>query len=450
MLHPGSLNESKPTRGRTRRSISVLTVAGVLALLAAACGSSSPKSSNSGQGTTPSAQHPVTITFANWADAETATRPGIEATISQFEATHPGIKVVSQPISFTDIGHTLILRQQSGNPPDVAELSGNDTFAVAATGALAPLDSYLKSGVYNAKALSEGTYKGQVVALPWNSNPPGLWYNKTLMTQAGLDPNSPPATITQLMTDLATIKAKEPGVLPLGIDTTNRSFALAVDWPWMKTFGATPFSGSNATANTPQMQAFLGFMQTLAQKGYITANHKIGYYRPLAAQNKVAFVWDQPVLQGVVQSTNHETDAQFFANWGVTTLPTGPAGQASTVDEGHQLVIFNHSAQKKADWEFINWLASDPSAVTGYTIKYESSLPTLANPSPQIQSQINTPILQAFTNKILPTVIQLPYGPNFSSAYTPIMAGVQSAVTSSTSPASIAANIQSGLQNAFK
>lgn len=449
MLHPGSLNERKAAKGRTRRSISVLAVAGALTMVAAACGSSH-KSGNAGQGTAPSAQHPVTITFANWADAETATKPGIESMISQFEASHPGITVQSQPISFTDIGHTLVLRQQSGNPPDVAELSGNDTFAVAATGALAPLGSYLKSGVFNSTALDDGKYKGNVVALPWNSNPPGLWYNKTLMSQAGLDPNSPPTTIDQLMTDLAAVKAKDPGVIPLGIDTTNRSFALAVDWPWMQTFGATPFNGSTATANTPQMRAFLGFMQTLAQKGYITANHKIGYYRPLAAQNKVAFVWDQPVLQGVVQSTNHETDAQFFANWGVSTLPAGPGGKASTVDEGHQLVIFNHSAQKQADWEFINWLATDPAVVTGYTIKYESSLPTLANPSPQIKAAINTPIMQDFTNKVLPTVIQLPYGPTFSNAYTPIMSGVQSAVTSSTSPASIASSIQSGLQNAFK
>jgi multiple sugar transport system substrate-binding protein len=450
VLHPGSLKESKPLRGRSRRPVALLTVVGAVALVAAACGSSSKSPAPSGQGVTPSAQHPVTITFANWADAETATRPGIEAMISQFEQTHPGITVVSQPISFTDIGHTLILRQQSGNPPDVAELAGNDTFAVADTGALAPLDSYLKSGVYGSAVLAEGMYQGKVIALPWNGDPPGLWYNKTLMSQAGLDPNSPPTTTTQFLNDLAAIKAKLPGVLPFGIDTTNRSFALAVDWPWMKTFGATPFNGSTATANTPQMTAFLTFMQTLAQKGYITANHKIGEYRPLAAQNKVAFVWDQPVLQGVVQSTNHETDAQFFANWGVTAMPAGPSGKSYTIDQGHQLVIFNSSKQKIADWEFINWLASDPAAVAGYTLKYESSLPTLAHPNAQIQAEINTPILQAFINKVLPTLVQLPYGATFSEAYTPIMAGVQSAVTSSTPPATIASNIQSGLQNAFK
>lgn len=450
MFHPGSL-EKTARSGFRSRSLFVGAVA--LTIVAAACGSSKPSAGHGTTGSTqpaPSAQHPVTITFANWADAETATKPGVEAMISQFEASHPGITVQSQPISFTDIGHTLILRQQSGNPPDVAELAGNDTFAVAATGALAPLDSYVKSGVFNSAALADGKYNGNLVALLWNSNPPGLWYNKQVMSQAGLDPNNPPSTIDQLMTDLAAVKAKAPGVIPIGIDTTNRSFSLAVDWPWMQAFGATPFAGSTPTADTPQMKSFLGFMQTLAQKGYLTAGHKIGYYRPLAAQNKVAFVWDQPVLQGVVQSTNHETDAQFSANWGVSTMPTATGGKATTTDQGHQLVIFNKSAQKQADWEFIDWLATNPSAVTGYTVKYESSLPPLANPSSEIQSAISTPTLQEFTNKVLPTIVQLPYGPNFSNAYTPIMSGVQSAVTSSTSPASIASNIQSGLQNAFK
>src|SRR5262249_36736474 len=87
------------------------------------------------------AQERTTITFANWAAAEGATRPGIEQVIAAFEAANPGIAVRSEAIGFSDIAHQLVLRVRAGNPPDVAQLAGNDTLTVAATGGLKPLGS---------------------------------------------------------------------------------------------------------------------------------------------------------------------------------------------------------------------------------------------------------------------------------------------------------------------
>lgn len=442
-------------RGRSRRlarftRIVPLVAVGGLAL--AACSSSGSGSGGNAASWTPDPKHPVTITFANWADAETATRPGIEKMISEFEASHPGIKVKSEPISFTDIGHTLVLQQQSGNTPDVAELSGNDTFAVAATGALADLGSYLgnKKSEFEAGELKAATYKNKLVALPWTVNPPGLWYNKTLMKGAGLDPNSPPKTIDQLMTDLAAIHAKYPKVLAMGLDTTNRDFALSSNWPWMQAFGATPFKGDSATADTAQMKAYLSWMRELTKKGYLSTGHKIGDYRPLAAQNQVAFVWDQPVLQGVAQTANKQTNAQFFANWGVEPQPAGSSGKSYSVELGHQLALFNKSAHKAAAFQFMQWLATSPEAVKNYTVTYESSLPPLATPSADIAKLLDTPVLQAFTKDVLPTVVTPEYGPTYSEASSPIMSGVQTAVTSSTSIDSIAHTMQSSLQSAFK
>lgn len=428
-----------------------MAIIAAVGLLAAACGSGGGKSATATSASV-NPQHPVTITFANWADSETATRPGIEAMISKFEASHSGITIKSEPISFSDIGHTLVQRVQAGNTPDVAELSGNDTFALAATGSLAKLDSYMgdTKSSFLPSELTASTYKGDLTAMPWTVNPPGLWYNKTLMKGAGLDPNSPPKTIDELSKDMAAIHAKYPDVLPIGLDTTNRDFSLTSNWSWMKTFGAQPFKGSTASANTAQMKDYLNWMRGLAQKGYLSAGKKIGEFRPLAAQNKVAFVWDQPVLQGVAQKTNNQTDAQFYANWGVAAQPTGPSGKSFSVELGHQLVLFKKSANKAAAFEFMKWLATSPDAVAGYTVKYESSLPPLKSPSADVAKLIDTPVLQAFAKDVLPTVTNPEYGPNYSSAYSPIMAGVQSAVTSSTSIDSITSTMQNTLQSAFK
>jgi multiple sugar transport system substrate-binding protein len=448
----------RPRHRRLGSRLPALSAIVAVGLLAAACGGSHGKSSSASSSTSAggassaNAQHPVTITFANWADAETATRPGIEDMISKFEAAHPGITIKSEALSFSDIGHTLVQRVQAGNTPDVAELSGNDTFALAATGALANLDSLMgdTKSQFLPSELTASTYKNNLIAMPWTVNPPGLWYNKTLMQGAGLDPSKPPTTIDELSKDMAAIHAKYPDVLPIGLDTTNRDFSLTSNWSWMKTFDAQPFKDSTATADTSQMKDYLNWMRGLAQKGYLSAGKKIGEFRPLAAQNKVAFVWDQPVLQGVVQKTNKQTDDQFYANWGVEAQPTGPSGKSYSVELGHQLVLFKKSANQQAAFEFMKWLATSPEAVAGYTVKYESSLPPLKSPSADVAKLVDTPVLQAFAKDVLPTVTNPEYGPNYSAAYSPIMAGVQGAVTSSTSIDSIASTMQSGLQSAFK
>src|SRR5437762_1675441 len=87
----------------------------------------------------------ATLTFANWAAAEGTTKPAIEQVIAEFEKAHPDIQIKSEAISFSEIAHQLVLRVRSGNPPDVAQLAGNDTFVLATTGRLEPLASYVSA-----------------------------------------------------------------------------------------------------------------------------------------------------------------------------------------------------------------------------------------------------------------------------------------------------------------
>jgi multiple sugar transport system substrate-binding protein len=389
----------------------------------------------------------VTITFANWAGAEDATRAGIEQRIAAFEAMHPDIQITSEAISFSEIAHQLVLRVNSGNPPDVAQMSGNDTFLLATTGALEPLDPYLGPlrSAFIPALLDELRYKDKLIALPWTVGPSGFWYNKKIMKQAGLDPEHPPRTMPELMAALKAIKASQPGVIPLGLDTTNRPFSLTSNWPWMLAFGAEPVGSTGHGADSPEMRSYLAWMRELAQNGYIEPGRKIGEFRPLAAQDKVAFTWDELVLQGVVQSTNHMTDQQFYDSWGLTSQPVGASGKPYAYDGGNQLVMFASGAHKQAAWEFMTYLATSPEAIKDYTIKYESSLPPLAHLDPSVSTLLDTPVYKAALGTLVPTVAPQPYGLAFAKDSTAIMAGVQQAVTGSQSIDAIAASIQAQL-----
>jgi len=194
------------------------------------------------------------------------------------------------------------------------------------------------------------------------------------------------------------------------------------------------------------MKRYLAWMRDLAKNGYIDPGRKIGEFRPLAAQDKVAFIWDQVLLQGVIQSANKMSDADFYKRWGVTTQPAGPSGKSYSFEGGHQLVMFADSKQKKAAWTFIQYLATSADAIKTYTLGPGSSLPPLAAaPSPELAAKLDTPIFKSFTTRIIPTVTTPAYGPAFASGSTAIMAGVQQAVTGSEPIDQISTSIQQEL-----
>jgi len=205
-----------------------------------------------------------------------------------------------------------------------------------------------------------------------------------------------------------------------------------------------PIGGTKARADSPQFKAYLSWMRELATKRYIDPGRKIGEFRPLAAQDKVAFIWDQVLLQGVIQSANKMPDAEFYKHWGVTTQPAGAAGKSYSFEGGHQLVMFADSKQKKAAWTFIQYLATSPDAIRSYTLGPGSSLPPL-KAGKDIADRLDTPIYSAFTTRIGATATTPPYGPAFAAASSAIMAGVQEAVTGAEPIDRIAASIQQQL-----
>lgn len=354
--------------------------------------------------------------------------------------------IQSEALSFSEIARQLVLRIRSGNPPDLAQIAGNDTLLLAATGGLESLKSFDSAGVLaklKPTSLAGLDYKSQLIALPWNLAPAGLWFNREILAKAGLDPARPPKTIPELMTALAAIKSSQPDVIPLALDTSNRTYALSSNWPWMRTFGATPF-GEGATGMTsPNMKAYLSWMRELSQKGYIEPGRRVSEYRPLISQQKVAFTWDQVLVQGVVQTTGKMSDEAFYKNFGVTTMPVGSANKPYSFEGGHQLVVFAKGKNKEAAWKFATFLATDPGAIATYTIGSNRSLPPIAHSDDaNLTKLLDTPSVKVFVDEIIPTIAAQPYGTEFAAASTAIMAGIQETITGNRSIDEIATSVQ--------
>ena len=431
-------SQARRGRGPLRQWPALGVSAAIVVLAASACGSGSGGTAANGK---------TVITFANWADAEQNTHPGIDAAIKEFESLHPNIEIKSEPISFSDIDHQLLLEVRSGNAPDVAEMAGDYTNDLAATGGLQDLGGYMnaqwKSQVI-PRELNLGMVGGKQDAIPWTVGPYALWYNKTLMKQAGLVPSAP-ATWDQLLADAKAIHAKFPKIITMGIDSSAREYALDQDWPIMRSLGGTPLAGSKATANTPPVQNFMTFMRTLAKDGYTPEGQKAGYFRQPASSNQVAFTIDGPYVKGVVQSLNHVSDQQFYSTWGAAPLPAGPSGTHYSAPTDHQLVMFANAPAKQAAWEFMSWLSTSDWATLNYTLKYENSIPVLARPAGAVAAKLDNPIAQSFEKDIIPTVTEPSWGPAYSSAYLDFTSAVQQAMTTSAPIPSITSGLQSKL-----
>lgn len=396
----------------------------------------------------------VTITFASWADDTAGTTAGIQAVEKAYEQENPNVTIVNQPFSYSTLGSKVLLEVRSGNAPTVSETQGNYTASFAATGQLQPLTSLAKKlkPKLVKQAVTEDSYTKKLVALPWVIAPFGFWYNKKLMAEAGI--SAPPSTVTQLKTDLAKVRAKFPastGVVPFGFDTTNRTYGLDQNWSFMQDFGATPFSPKSTALHvtTKHFLAYLTFIRDLGKNNYDIPDTLTGHFRPLAADTEVVFDIDGPYFVNDIRTTNGETATQFYANWGVTTLPSGPTKKHYTVPTDHSLVMFKTAKNKAASWKFMNWLATSSTAIKAYSLPYEDSLPPLKKNTPAWAKTVDNPVFKSFKNVIEPTAVRPPWGTKYGAAYTPIMAGVESAMTSSTPLSTIASTIKSKLQTAL-
>jgi multiple sugar transport system substrate-binding protein len=170
----------------------------------AACGGSGSKSKAS-------AAHPVTLTvWAGWS-ASTHELAVFKSVVAEYDKKHPEVKVKV----VGDIVDTKILAAiRSGNVPDVvSSFTSSNVGKFCPTGAWVDLGPYLKKDKVNMSQFPKTPlyytqYKGKRCALPLLADTWGLYYNKALLSAAGI--TSPPKTISQLTADAKKLTQRNP------------------------------------------------------------------------------------------------------------------------------------------------------------------------------------------------------------------------------------------------
>jgi raffinose/stachyose/melibiose transport system substrate-binding protein len=208
----------------------------------------------------------------------------LEKNIAAFERKFPNITIVNTEKSYADYDKTIALSMSSKGAPDIAMATNVEARRLVSGKLVKPLDSYftaydwghdLSKGLVdglrlssNGKVFGEGTYWG----VPLGGNVVGLYYNKALLNQLGVEA---PTTFDDLVADMA--KAKAAGIQPLEIGNLDQWPASHVASALLDTFAKADAVNNwvngqpGSTIDTPAAVESLKTLQGWVTAGYISS-----------------------------------------------------------------------------------------------------------------------------------------------------------------------------------
>lgn len=171
----------------------VLTALGMLAvgvLALGGCSDDTPAASES--------EGPLTLLVGDYPTADQeAARDVFDTRIARFEALHPDITI--EPVEQVWDASTFQASVAGGTMPTVLKVPFTEIQSLIARGQVADLTDHLTdSGVLEQLNPQSATIaqdaEGRQFGVPVNPYAIGLYYNRDLFEQAGLDPDTPPTT----------------------------------------------------------------------------------------------------------------------------------------------------------------------------------------------------------------------------------------------------------------
>ncbi len=288
----------------------------------------------------------------------------VQKMVDEFNKTHPTIQVTMTSVPSANGEQKLLTAIAAGDAPDVFTEWNPYIAAFAQQHALMNLSTFMTGKYAGLKhwfypvAAKWGEYKGSMYAMPWTMNSFLLYYNKTFMKQAGLNPNNPPRTLAQLWAD----QAKEWKITKDGVVQQIGYYPAGNFEQLMPMFGATPgdfFNGKKYTMTSPKAMSIMNFFAKFKKYPYTQVNAfekgltgAAGGSEDPFELGKAGFIvngmWEMPTIQ------------QFNPKlqYGVVPIPVNPGGYYNTTwVNGNYNEIPTGSKHPQQAFEFIAWLS---------------------------------------------------------------------------------------------
>jgi multiple sugar transport system substrate-binding protein len=298
--------------------------------------------------------------------------------ISVYEKQHPGQKVSTLYVNSDNALQKVLTAVRGGSPPDIAYLYGSWAPNVAQISGVVNLTNVVKRPGVNWNDFWVGerdvaTVNGKVIGMPALVDNLAVVYNKTLFSQAHLQPPGPDWTWAQFVADakkLTNASSKQYGtayVTPGSEDTTWHYEALL----WEAGGQILTADNKKAAFDSPAGLTALNTLRTMAvtdHSMYLDPTDQA--YENLFNSGKIGMLVTGP------------WDLSTFPNvkYGVQVMPSfpGTSGGHQTISGPDNWVIFNNgSAKVSAAEKFLLWLTAP--AQDKYFALQTGNLPTRAS-----------------------------------------------------------------------
>ncbi|MFC5448696.1 ABC transporter substrate-binding protein [Paenibacillus aestuarii] len=238
----------------------------------------------------------------------------------------------------------------SGEGPDIYMISPGDFMKFAKSGLMKDLTPDFPAGVkddFLPASLDAVTYNGKVMALPFELELLGLYYNKEMLDKAGVQV---PKTWDELHD--AAKKLTTDKVAGLIIPPDKGPYFNFIWYPllWQQGGNVMTADGTKSTFNTPETAKALDFWGSFFKEGLSPKKLQLGPWEIENLGNKTA------AMQIVGTWAINATEDKFKdVPIGLAPLPTPPGGKPATDAGGWKMAVNGQSKHADEAAKFVMW-----------------------------------------------------------------------------------------------
>lgn len=281
------------------------------------CGSSSSASASSGAAAGPATVH--VLDYYNEGNDNKVIGAALTACGKANNLT-----VVRDAVPGGGLIQKVLQQSSSKTLPDVLMLDNPDMQQIAASGALTPLSDYgISTAGYAPGILQAGTYKSKIYGLAPTVNSIALFYNKDVLTKAGI---TPPTTWAELQADAKKLTSGSQYGIALDANATYEGSWTFLPFMWSN-------GGSEKDITTPEVAEALQFWVDLMKDGSLSKGAL--NWTQADAENQFAAGKAAMMINGPWQFP--ALDAVKGLNYGVATIPVNKAGQVAQAPLGGEV-----------------------------------------------------------------------------------------------------------------
>lgn len=271
----------------------------------------------------------------------------VNKAVEEYNASQDEIEVVAQYLPREELMKQYTIGVVSGELPDVGMVDNPDHNSYASMGVFEDISDLYKD--WEDANFLEGSigscyYEDGLYGLPWGNNCLGLFYNKTLLEEAGLEV---PTTWSELEAACEALTTEERyGLAISAIGNEEGTFQLM---PWLLSAGASVYN-----INTEEAANALSYLNNLIEKGYVS--REVVNWTQADAEKQFASGQAAMMINGPWQFSGIANDAPDL-DYGVGLVPKADDGEYASVLGGENIGICT-GANVDAAWKFITWITS--------------------------------------------------------------------------------------------